>query len=92
MGAQKTSTPKASPKKNSTTLQYLFDLDSRNNLSGNNNLGRQSLFESENEEVLSLISYCTFTYTFTDPQESPSQQDLKRLKLIQLLSDRKSVV
>ncbi|MCD7466209.1 hypothetical protein HAX54_002661 [Datura stramonium] len=39
--------------------------------------------DSETEELLSLISYCSFTYTFTDPQESPSQQDLKRLKLIQ---------
>ncbi|XAR59862.1 hypothetical protein NMG60_11015855 [Bertholletia excelsa] len=42
--------------------------------------------DSENEEVLSIISYCNFTYTFMDPSESPSQQDLKRLRLIQLLS------
>ncbi|CAL5376969.1 serine/threonine protein phosphatase 2A 57 kDa regulatory subunit B' beta isoform-like [Camellia sinensis] len=87
MGAQKT-TPQPSPKKRSTsiTLQHLFDLDSKSNLSGNNVTGKRTSFELENEEVLALISYTTFTYTFTDPLESPSQQDLKRLKLIQLLS------
>ncbi|KAI8024905.1 Serine/threonine protein phosphatase 2A 57 kDa regulatory subunit B' kappa isoform [Camellia lanceoleosa] len=87
MGAQKT-TPQPSPKKRSTsiTLQHLFDLDSKSNFSGNNVTGKRTSFELENEEVLALISYTTFTYTFTDPLESPSQQDLKRLKLIQLLS------
>ncbi|GFY94561.1 protein phosphatase 2A regulatory B subunit family protein [Actinidia rufa] len=79
MGAQN-KTPKASTNKKS--LQYLFDLDSRTELSN----GRRQSFESENEEFLSLITDCTVTYTFTDPSKSPSQQDLKRLKLIQLLS------
>ncbi|KAL5561247.1 hypothetical protein UlMin_030994 [Ulmus minor] len=61
---------KASPKRKSPTLQFLFDLDSNN----------------ENEEILSLISHCTFS----DPSESPSNQELKRHKLLQLLSVIKS--
>nr|XP_033509174.1 serine/threonine protein phosphatase 2A 57 kDa regulatory subunit B' beta isoform-like [Nicotiana tomentosiformis] len=51
-----------------------------------------NFLDSETEELLSLITYCSFTYTFTDPQESPSQQDLKRLKLIQLLSIIKTII
>nr|XP_016472642.1 PREDICTED: serine/threonine protein phosphatase 2A 57 kDa regulatory subunit B' beta isoform-like [Nicotiana tabacum] len=51
-----------------------------------------NFLDSETEELLSLISYCSFTYTFTDPQESPSQQDLKRLKLIQILSIIKTLI
>ncbi|XP_059314433.1 serine/threonine protein phosphatase 2A 57 kDa regulatory subunit B' beta isoform-like [Lycium ferocissimum] len=51
-----------------------------------------NFLDSETEELLSLISYCSFTYTFTDPQECPSQQDLKRLKLIQLLSIIKTLI
>ncbi|KAI4375663.1 hypothetical protein MLD38_013510 [Melastoma candidum] len=38
-----------------------------------------------NDDILSLISYCSFVFTFTDPAESSSQQDSKRLKLNQLL-------
>lgn len=46
---------------------------------------------SEYEETKSAISYCNnFVFTFTDPLESPSQQDLKRLKLIQVMSFIKS--
>ncbi|XP_052192590.1 serine/threonine protein phosphatase 2A 57 kDa regulatory subunit B' kappa isoform-like [Diospyros lotus] len=85
MGAQRT-TPKASPKRNSTTLQHLFELDSGHHFSNNTGKRSPAAFECEDEEILSLISSCTFTYTFTDPSESSSQQDLKRLKLIQLLS------
>ncbi|KAA8546131.1 hypothetical protein F0562_020975 [Nyssa sinensis] len=96
MGGHRNS-PRASPRKKSTTLQRLFDLDSQNKtgskLSGNKlsvpSLGRHLPFESENE-VLSIISCCTITYTFTDHRESPSQQDLKRLKLAELLSIIKS--
>ncbi|XWS24851.1 hypothetical protein CRYUN_Cryun27aG0020400 [Craigia yunnanensis] len=84
--------PKASPKKK-ITLQHLFDLDSKpyigSNLSSPSN-GRQSPFDSEYEEILSAITYCNFIFTFTDLLESPSQQDLKRLKLIQVLSLIKS--
>ncbi|XP_059654917.1 serine/threonine protein phosphatase 2A 57 kDa regulatory subunit B' beta isoform-like [Cornus florida] len=93
MGAQRNS-PKPSPKNKSTTLQHLFDLDSKknncSNLSGRDSISRGSLFETENEEVLSVIPFCSFTYTFTDPLESPSEQDLKRQKLLQLLSIIKS--
>ncbi|XP_041012975.1 serine/threonine protein phosphatase 2A 57 kDa regulatory subunit B' beta isoform-like [Juglans microcarpa x Juglans regia] len=82
MAAQRDS-PTASPKKKSATLQYLFDLDSKDE-------PRRKLAihfsSSENEEILSIISYCTLIFTFTDPLESPSQQDLKRQKLTQLLS------
>ncbi|XP_028768105.1 serine/threonine protein phosphatase 2A 57 kDa regulatory subunit B' beta isoform [Neltuma alba] len=41
---------------------------------------------SGNEEILSLISSCNFVFTFTDPSESPSRQDLKRLHLTRLLT------
>ncbi|CAK9180981.1 unnamed protein product [Ilex paraguariensis] len=94
MGTRRNSL-KASPKKKSHTLQDLFELDSRastgSNFHSSNNIGRQSSFESENDELLSTISYCSITYSFTDPLESPSQQDLKQLKLIQLLSIIKSL-
>lgn len=40
--------------------------------------------------TLTLLSYCSRTYTFTDPSESPSQHDLKRDYLIRLLSIIKS--
>ncbi|KAI3446286.1 hypothetical protein Pfo_002951 [Paulownia fortunei] len=79
MGAHRNS-PKLSPKQNSTTLKFLLDLDSRYNSS------RQSHSNSEYDEILSLISYCSYTYTFTDPSESPLQQNLKRDKLTKLLS------
>ncbi|KAA8535966.1 hypothetical protein F0562_028444 [Nyssa sinensis] len=92
MGVQRNS-PKTSPKKKATTLEDLFNLESRtktsSNLSGKSFRTHLSV-ESEHEEVLSLISYCTFTYTFTDPSESPSQQDQKRFKLAYLLSILKS--
>ncbi|XXG86309.1 hypothetical protein AAC387_Pa11g1230 [Persea americana] len=80
MGVQR-KTPKAALRKRSTTLQHLFDIDSNNS---------QSPHDSETDELLSIISYCTFIFTFTDSTESPSQQDLKRLKLMQLLSIIKS--
>ncbi|XP_070042360.1 serine/threonine protein phosphatase 2A 57 kDa regulatory subunit B' beta isoform-like [Nicotiana tomentosiformis] len=79
---RKTYSPKNSPRKTPTTLKQLL-LDSRN---------MSNFLDSETEELLSLITYCSFTYTFTDPQESPSQQDLKRLKLIQLLSIIKTII
>ncbi|EXB24035.1 Serine/threonine protein phosphatase 2A 57 kDa regulatory subunit B' alpha isoform [Morus notabilis] len=41
---------------------------------------------SENEKILSLISHCIIIFTCTDPSESPSQQELKRQNLIDLLS------
>ncbi|OMO53956.1 Protein phosphatase 2A, regulatory B subunit, B56 [Corchorus capsularis] len=89
--------PKASPRKK-TTLQYLFDLDSNSKpyigspLSSPSNGSRQysSHLDSEYEEILSAISYCNFIFNFTNPLESPSQQDLKRLKLIQVMSLIKS--
>lgn len=89
MGAQRKS-PKASEKKKTITLQYLFDLDSGSNngskLSRTDSIGSRSSFDSEEEEIICVISYCTFTYPLVDPTESASHLDLKRLKLIQLLS------
>ncbi|KAL3514970.1 hypothetical protein ACH5RR_021872 [Cinchona calisaya] len=90
MGLRRDS-PKASPRKKKTmTLKYLFDLDSPRNggskLSRTNSSSRKECQDSESEEIFTLVSHCSFIYTFTDPQESPSQQDLKRLKLIQLHS------
>lgn len=75
---RKTFSPKNSPRKTNTTLKQLL-LDSRN---------MTNFLDSETEEMLSVISYCSFT----DPQESPSLQDLKRLKLIQLLSIIKTLI
>ncbi|CAM8935399.1 unnamed protein product [Rhodiola kirilowii] len=103
MGVERsTTTPRASPRssRKSTTLLNLFEQDSRAKRSSkakaavsNNNTDTSSrpsstaLIEDENEDMLSMISYCTFVFTFTDPQEeSPSQQDIKRLKLAQILS------
>ncbi|KAM7479473.1 hypothetical protein LguiA_027686 [Lonicera macranthoides] len=90
MGAQKNS-PRASPMKKSTTLQHLFDLDSKSptssTLSNSTTISsKNSSLESENEEILTIISYCTSNYPVFDPNDSSSHQDLKRLKLIQLLS------
>ncbi|XP_008806167.2 serine/threonine protein phosphatase 2A 57 kDa regulatory subunit B' beta isoform-like [Phoenix dactylifera] len=81
MGAPKTSPKAASKKKKSTTLQDLFDRD----ISGATLLPPPSS-EFENDELISMISCCTHVFTFTDPVESPSQQDLKRCKLCQILS------
>ncbi|GLU02708.1 hypothetical protein SLE2022_199480 [Rubroshorea leprosula] len=79
--------PDASPKKKSTTLRCLFDLDSGHySPSRLSSPVRQSSFESRYEEILSAVSYCNFIFTFTDPLESPSRQDLKRLKLTQIFS------
>ncbi|XP_031393326.1 serine/threonine protein phosphatase 2A 57 kDa regulatory subunit B' alpha isoform-like isoform X1 [Punica granatum] len=89
MGAGRFPSPRDSPGKRST-LQHLFDMDSRGSplrSSGNSSspLRRHHHQPSANEEILSMISACSVTFTFTDPSESPSQQDLKRLKLTQLL-------
>lgn len=86
MGSQKiTPTTTNSPKRNSKTLHDLFVQE------------KPLLFPipsspitSANEEFLSAISYCTFVYTFTDPLESPSQRDSKRLQLTHLISILKS--
>lgn len=71
-----------SPRKNSTTLQILFEKE-KSPFSNNN--GVPSSPTSENEEILSIISFCKFVFTFTDPSESPSQLDLKRTHLTKLL-------
>lgn len=55
---------------NRRSLRTLFDLDSN----------------SQNEEILPMISLCTIVFSFTDPSESPSQQEQKRHNLIQLLN------
>ncbi|KAJ6985819.1 hypothetical protein NC653_023683 [Populus alba x Populus x berolinensis] len=81
--------PKASPIKKSATLQHLFDLEA-NNSSGTKiyspKSSKQSIIESEYGEIVSIISHCCSIFTFTDPLESPLEQDVKRLKLFQLLS------
>lgn len=90
MGVQRKNSPLISSKKKSPTLEELFSLDSRSNgfvsnLSSPIN-GRQSKTNSEYDEILSSISYCSFVFTFADSSESPSRQDLKRVKLTKLLS------
>jgi serine/threonine-protein phosphatase 2A regulatory subunit B' len=77
MAAQRNTLP-ASPRRRSTTLQHLFELDSRNKSRSTN--VSMFLSSSENEEILSIITY------FSSPLESPSPQDHKRLKLTKLLS------
>ncbi|PIN19184.1 Serine/threonine protein phosphatase 2A, regulatory subunit [Handroanthus impetiginosus] len=69
-----------SPKQKSTTLKFLLDLDLRQDSS------RQKHSNPEHDEILSVISYCSYTYTFTDPLESPSQQNHKCDSLLKLLS------
>lgn len=77
-----------SPKKNSTTLQILFDQD-KNAI--NPSFPSSSPTSGNNEEILSLISYCKFVFPFTDPSsDSPLQQDFKRTHLTKLLSIIKS--
>lgn len=83
MGAQRTP-----QKKKSTTLEFLFSLDSSYTNYGDNTINNN---QSSSQELLSIISYCTnFIYTFVDPLETVSQQDFKKLKLTQLLSLLKS--
>lgn len=74
------------------TLQDLFNLESYNvnRIKHGSITSRPSFSNSINEGILSIISHCTFIFTFTDPLESPSKQDLKRVKLTQLLSILKS--
>ncbi|KAL5997269.1 hypothetical protein ACLOJK_008199 [Asimina triloba] len=84
MGVPRTP-PKSSPTNKTTTLQTLFDLESNSptttaTISSN----------SQTQELLSIISYCTSVFSFADPSESPYQQDLKRLKLSHLLASLKS--
>ncbi|CAI9769787.1 unnamed protein product [Fraxinus pennsylvanica] len=83
MGVPRNS-PKIFPKKK--TLQYLLDLDS-----GNNHKHGQLCSNPKCEEILSIIYYCSYIYTFTDPLETPLQQNLKRDKLMKLLSLIKSL-
>ncbi|KAJ6716983.1 SERINE/THREONINE PROTEIN PHOSPHATASE 2A REGULATORY SUBUNIT [Salix koriyanagi] len=81
--------PNASPIKKSTTLQNLFDLEANNSdgtMIYSPESSKQSIIESEYGEILSIVSHCCSIFTFTDPLESPSEQDVKRLKLFQLLS------
>uniref|UniRef100_A0A7N0U868 Serine/threonine protein phosphatase 2A regulatory subunit n=1 Tax=Kalanchoe fedtschenkoi TaxID=63787 RepID=A0A7N0U868_KALFE len=98
MGVERSPTPRAS--RRSPTLLNLFEKDSKAKTGNSNNSKAAALFgssnnskasagavaEDGNEDMLSMISYCTFVFTFIDPQESPSQQDVKRLKLAQILS------
>ncbi|ONK64312.1 uncharacterized protein A4U43_C07F24380 [Asparagus officinalis] len=73
MGIPKTPQVPSSPKKKkSTTLDYLFKLEASQ--------------ESPTDDLLSLISNCNTLFTFRNPSESPSLQDLKRHSLLHILS------
>lgn len=76
MGVPRNS-PKTPPKK--ITLKDLLDHDSKNN------------HNPDYEEILSVIYYCSYIYTFTDPSETPLQQNLKRDKLMKLFTLVKSL-
>ncbi|KAL4566689.1 hypothetical protein LXL04_030810 [Taraxacum kok-saghyz] len=87
MGAQKNNlkTTVAPPVRKSTTLQFLFDLDSKCCTSQTNDKCTRSL-NSRDDELSTIIIYCT--ECGYDAQESA----LKRLKLTQLLSIIKTSV
>ncbi|KAI9127961.1 hypothetical protein K1719_000954 [Acacia pycnantha] len=70
------------------SLQNLLHQDNVVVLPDNNNGFFTSSPTSGNEEILSLISSCNLV--FTDPSETPSLQDLKRLHLTRLLTFLKS--
>ncbi|TYJ35862.1 hypothetical protein E1A91_A05G267300v1 [Gossypium mustelinum] len=90
MGIRRDS-PKNSPSKK-TTLKHLFDLDPKPYVGSPLPSPRRGGggTDYEHDGILSAISYCNSVFTFTDPQESPSQQDLKRLKLMDVVSLLKS--
>ncbi|KAJ8766997.1 hypothetical protein K2173_012506 [Erythroxylum novogranatense] len=82
-----------SPRKFSTTLQHLFDLDPFSNSINNSFISkgiRKKPLDSENLDILSTISRCCVLFSFTNPSESYSDQELKRRGLIQLLGMVKS--
>ncbi|XP_028797549.1 serine/threonine protein phosphatase 2A 57 kDa regulatory subunit B' alpha isoform [Neltuma alba] len=88
MSSQRNQSPTTlTPKKNSITLQNLFEQE-KPTLPGSN--GIVSSPNSGNEEILCVVSYCSSGLTFTDTSESPSQQDFKRLQLSKLLAIIKS--
>ncbi|KAE8701861.1 G2/mitotic-specific cyclin-1-like [Hibiscus syriacus] len=89
MGIRRDS-PRNSLKKK-TTLKHLFELDSKPYVGRPLSSPSGGGIDSKHKEFLSAISDCSLVFTFTDPQESPSQQDLKRLRLIQLVSLLKSL-
>lgn len=72
--------PSFPKKKKSTTLESLFKLDSDTDAILQASPGAPS------DDLLLMISNCSQTFTFTDPSESPSQQDLKRHGLLHVLS------
>lgn len=73
------------PPGKSTTLQFLFDLDSKCFTTQNNKNTSQSS-NSRDEELVSIINYCT------ESRSSDQESALKRLKLTQLLSIIKTSV
>ncbi|KAK4284878.1 hypothetical protein QN277_001654 [Acacia crassicarpa] len=72
------------------SLENLFHQDNVVVFPDNNNGFFTSSPISGNEEILSLISSCNLVLTVTDPSETPSRQDLKRLHLTRLLAFLKS--
>ncbi|KAK9072363.1 hypothetical protein SSX86_008797 [Deinandra increscens subsp. villosa] len=89
MLAQKNS-PKTTlkqPTQKPTTLQFLFDLDSKHSPNQNNGNKKIHSSDSRDEELYSIIVYCTESRS--DDQEYSA---LKRLKLTQLLSIIKTSV
>ncbi|OAY77693.1 Serine/threonine protein phosphatase 2A 57 kDa regulatory subunit B' theta isoform [Ananas comosus] len=96
MGASANS-PKLRPKRKSTTLKHLFDLDSKAGAGDGDGDGDggfacalprpPSSPESNAEELVEAISLCgSRVFTFTDPSESPSDRDAQRARLLRVLS------
>ncbi|KVH99009.1 Armadillo-type fold [Cynara cardunculus var. scolymus] len=64
----------------STTLQFLFDLDSESCSTQNDDEDKIQIFDPRIEELTSIIVYCT------EYRSNDKESGLKRLKLTQLLS------
>ncbi|CAI0407944.1 unnamed protein product [Linum tenue] len=90
--------PREAPRRkrsSSTTLQHLFNLESNKGSSNNTTdcCNGPVTNKQTDEEIMSLVCHCTTTiFTFVDDDlESPSAQEAKRVKLLQLLSIIKSL-
>ncbi|KAH7668930.1 Protein phosphatase 2A regulatory B subunit B56 protein [Dioscorea alata] len=85
MGALRNALRCSSMKKEPATLKQLFDMDAKLHAISSSTLLLPSS-ETETDQLISMISYCTYVFTFTDPLESPLQHELKRHKLLYILS------
>ncbi|KAI4350250.1 hypothetical protein L6164_004722 [Bauhinia variegata] len=79
MGGQKNLSTSSTPQKR--TLKSLFEQDKKIIPHSS-----PSSPTSANDEILTIIYYCSFEFTFNDPFESLSEQEFKRVQLTRLLT------